>query len=130
MNALPRVMAVDDEEAVTSIIIEFFEEEGFTAKGYNEARLALTALDNGNFVPDVILVDIMMPTMDGYEFCRRVQTNPQLMSIPVVFLTGKDREDDSLSFLESGGHLYVKKPFNLDELKAIVLLAYKKALAF
>ncbi len=67
----------------------------------------------------------MMPFVDGYEFCRRLQSEPRLRQIPVIFLTGKDRSDDALTFLKSGGGLYVKKPFHLAELKNLVTFVFQ-----
>jgi DNA-binding response OmpR family regulator len=64
-----------------------------------------------------------MPSIDGYEFSRRLQAESRLKNIPVIFLTGKDRGDDALTFLKSGGQLYVKKPFKLFDLRNLVLLS-------
>jgi CheY-like chemotaxis protein len=115
-------MTVDDETEVATVICDYFRAEGFEINGYTDAKAALLALGDSAMRPDVILTDIMMPSVDGYEFCRRLQTEPCLKSIPVIFLTGKDRGDDALTFLKSGGQLYVKKPFKLSDLKNLVLL--------
>jgi DNA-binding response OmpR family regulator len=118
-----RIMAVDDETEVTSVICDYFEAEGYEVQGHNDASAALRALTECTSRPDVILLDIMMPKVDGYEFCQSLRAEPRLKDIPVVFLTGKDRGDDSLSFLQSGGQLFVKKPFELQELKDVILLS-------
>ena len=122
-DKLPRIMAVDDETEVTTVICDYFRAEGFEINGYTDSHAALLALGDSTVLPDVILVDIMMPSIDGYEFSRRLQAEPQLKNIPVIFLTGKDRGDDGLSFLKSGGQLYVKKPFHLSDLKNLILLS-------
>ena len=122
-DKLPRVMTVDDEAEVTSVVCEYFREEGYEITGYTDAQAALVALRDCTALPDVILLDIMMPVIDGYEFSRRLQAQPRLKNIPVIFLTGKDRGDDALTFLKSGGQLYVKKPFHLTELKNLILLS-------
>ena len=116
-------MTVDDETEVTEFICDYFRAEGFEINGYTDSHTALLALGDSTVLPDVILVDIMMPSVDGYEFSRRIQAEPRLMSIPVIFLTGKDRGDDALTLLKSGGHLYVKKPFKLSDLKNLILLS-------
>jgi CheY-like chemotaxis protein len=116
-------MAVDDETEVITVICDYFREEGYEIAGYCDAQAALLALAESTTIPDVILVDIMMPFVDGYEFGRRLQADPRLNGIPVIFLTGKDRGDDALTFLKSGGQLYVKKPFHLSDLKNVVLLS-------
>jgi DNA-binding response OmpR family regulator len=122
-DKLPRIMTIDDEVEVTTVICDYFREEGYEITGYSDAQAALRDLRESTALPDVILVDIMMPTIDGYEFSRRLQAEPQLKNIPVIFLTGKDRGDDRLTFLISGGQLYVKKPFHLSELKNLLLLS-------
>lgn len=122
-DKLPRIMTIDDEVEVTTVICDYFREEGYEITGYSDAQAALRDLRESTALPDVILVDIMMPTIDGYEFSRRLQAEPQLKNIPVIFLTGKDRGDDRLTFLKSGGQLYVKKPFHLSELKNLLLLS-------
>ena len=116
-------MTVDDETEVTEFICDYFRAEGFEINGYTDSHTALLALGDSTVLPDVILVDIMMPSVDGYEFSRRIQAEPRLMSIPVIFLTGKDRGDDALTFLKSGGQLFVKKPFHLSDLKNLILLS-------
>jgi DNA-binding response OmpR family regulator len=122
-DKLPRIMTVDDETEVTEIICDYFRTEGFEITGYTDSHTALLALGDSKDLPDVILVDIMMPSIDGYEFSRRLQAEPRLKNIPVIFLTGKDRGDDGLSFLKSGGQLFVKKPFHLSDLKNLILLS-------
>ncbi|TFH65974.1 MAG: response regulator [Candidatus Zixiibacteriota bacterium] len=122
-DKLPRIMTVDDETEVTTIICDYFRAEGFEISGYTDSQTALLALGDNTALPDVILVDIMMPSIDGYEFSRRLQAEPRLKNIPVIFLTGKDRGDDALSFLKSGGQLFVKKPFHLSDLKNLILLS-------
>lgn len=122
-DKLPRIMTVDDETEVTTIICDYFRAEGFEISGYTDSQTALLALGDNTALPDVILVDIMMPFIDGYEFSRRLQAEPRLKNIPVIFLTGKDRGDDALTFLKSGGQLFVKKPFHLSDLKNLILLS-------
>ena len=116
-------MTIDDETEVTTVICDYFRAEGFEINGYTDSHAALLALSDNTVLPDVILVDIMMPSIDGYEFSRRLQAESRLKNIPVIFLTGKDRGDDALTFLKSGGQLYVKKPFKLFDLRNLVLLS-------
>lgn len=121
-DQFPRIMTVDDETEVTSVICDYFRTEGFEITGYTNSHEALLALGDATVLPDVILVDIMMPSIDGYEFSKRLQAEPRLQNIPIIFLTGKDRGDDALTFLKSGGQLYVKKPFKLFDLRSLILL--------
>ncbi len=118
-----KVMSVDDEQEVTCVISDYLLTEGFDVKSYNDPYTALRTLTDNDWRPDVILVDIMMPSMDGYQFCQHLQAEPELREIPVMFLTAKDRNDDSCAFLKSGGQLFIKKPFKLTDLKQLLLLA-------
>jgi CheY-like chemotaxis protein len=72
------------------------------------------------FRPDVILLDIMMPVMDGYEVCSQLKKDPQTAQIPVLFLTGKDAKDDAGLSFQSGGDLFIKKPFSCERLLNMV----------
>jgi DNA-binding response OmpR family regulator len=69
-------------------------------------------------VPDLILLDVMMPEMDGYEFCRKIKSNLALSHISVIFLTAKSESDDIVKGFEAGGTDYVTKPFIAAELMA------------
>jgi two-component system alkaline phosphatase synthesis response regulator PhoP len=111
-----KILIVDDEvDALTALKV------ALESDGYN----VIEALDGFEGIskaksetPDVILLDIMMPGMDGFEVCRRLKSDPQLSSIPVIMLTAKGEVDDKVEGLEMGADDYVTKPFNLKELKA------------
>jgi twitching motility two-component system response regulator PilH len=117
----PKIWIVDDEEGVISSFVEFLTAVGFHVTGYTDALKALDALDETP--PDLILLDIMMPQLDGYEFCRRLRVNPTTENIPIVFVSGKDREDDAMLSTREGGSLFISKPVPFNELKEIVDLA-------
>jgi DNA-binding response OmpR family regulator len=70
--------------------------------------------------PDLILLDIMMPDMDGHEVCRRLKTNQETRGIPIIFLTSKTRPEDIVAGFRLGAVDYVKKPFQAEELTARV----------
>src|SRR5271154_2836479 len=78
------------------------------------------AIASGDEKPDLILLDIMMPVMDGYEVCRRLKANPETRDIPVIFLTGQTGTDDETRGFEVGGVDYVQKPFSESIVKARV----------
>ena len=88
-DKLPRIMTVDDETEVTTVICDYFREEGYEIAGYSDAQAALFALGDSTVLPDVILVDIMMPSIDGYEFSRLLQAEPRLKNIPSSFLPAR-----------------------------------------
>ncbi len=111
------VLAVDDTEANIDILVE-------TLGDQYELRVALdgeSALENvAEENPDLILLDIMMPGMDGYEVCRRLKSDPGTRDIPVVFLTAVNQEQNETKGLLLGAVDYVTKPFSPDLIKARV----------
>ncbi len=124
-DKITRIMVVDDEAAITETFVDYFEARGFTAKGYTSARTALTAVHD--FHPDLILLDIMMPEMNGYEFCSRLKASPDTAHIPVVFVSAKQRSEDELKAAGSGGEVFVSKPVPLGELEGIARLMVERS---
>jgi diguanylate cyclase (GGDEF)-like protein len=109
------VLAVDDNPLNLQVLASIIEELGYEcilAMSGEEAFKALT-VDN----PDLILLDIMMPGMDGYEVCETIKKDPKLIDIPVIFLTAKADGEDIIKGFSVGGADYVLKPFNSSELK-------------
>jgi DNA-binding response OmpR family regulator len=113
-----RVLVIDDEPEITEIVEAFLVEAGFVVKVENDSQKALMSAETFN--PDLILLDIMMPGADGYDICNRIKQNPKFMTTPVVFLTGKDRNDDMGRSFKAGGDMFIKKPFSCDRLLEIV----------
>jgi len=113
-----KVLVVDDEPEITEIVEAFLSEAGYRVTVENSAAAALTKARALH--PDVILLDIMMPGMDGYEICRQLKEDKEFADTPVIFLTGKDRNDDRGRSFESGGDMFIKKPFSCERLLEIV----------
>lgn len=113
-----RILVIDDEPEITDIIKAFLSNAGYQVKVDNSAANALELAKN--FRPDLILLDIMMPYMDGYEVCAAIKNDPSLSGIPVLFLTGKDASDDDGRSFKSGGDLFIKKPFSCERLLQMV----------
>jgi DNA-binding response OmpR family regulator len=105
-----KVLVVDDEEYIQHILNFSLGAEGFEvvtgADGEEAIRLARSEK------PDIIVLDIMMPNMDGYEACRQIKAHPDTCSIPVILLTAKGREVDRKLGAEAGADDYVVKPFS------------------
>jgi len=121
--AKPTILVVDDTPDNLSLMLELLKGD-YVVKLANggERALKLAALDPH---PDLMLLDIMMPTMDGYEVCQRLKANPQTRDIPVVFLTAKTEVDDEKKGLEIGAVDYITKPIS----PPIVLARVKTHLA-
>lgn len=108
------VLIVDDNEEIIDLLSDILLDEEyniFSAKNSDEA------LEKIKFKPDIILLDIMMPGKDGFEFCREIRN---FVNCPIVFITAKIEEEDILKGLALGGDDYIKKPFNIKEVKARV----------
>lgn len=110
------VMVVDDDIDSIRMINDALEEAGMTVLVALEGNQALTI--SQNITPDVVLMDAMMPNMDGFETCRRLKENPAFADIPIVFMTGLSDTEHVVMGLNAGGVDYVTKPINTTELLA------------
>lgn len=110
-----RVLIVDDEPEVSSVIAAILRREGYDSATAPSAEAALKAVDSRP--PDLILLDVVLPGMNGFEFLRALRRRSE---VPVIFLTGKDDELDKVSGLRMGADDYVAKPFSPKELMARV----------
>jgi len=113
-----KILVIDDEPEITDIIETFLESAGYQVRSENSSMMGIERAKT--FLPDLILLDIMMPLMDGYEICRELKKSEKTQNIPVVFLTGKDARSDEGKSFKVGGVLYVKKPFSCERLLDII----------
>ena len=117
-HAHPRdiVLLVDDSPEALGFLTEALEESGFSVLIATSGSAALNIIDR--ITPDLILMDAVMPGMDGFETCMRLKTNASVSQVPVVFMTGLTETEHIVHALESGGVDYLTKPINIDELRA------------
>jgi CheY-like chemotaxis protein len=115
-----KILVVDDEKNITELIKSILAKEGYNVHTANSGNDGLTKA--AEILPDLILMDITMPDMDGYQTTEKIKQNPELVDIPVVFLTGKSAMEDGGKAFASGGASYVRKPFNNQQLKDLVKL--------
>ena len=106
--AAAKVLVVDDEPEITEIVQAFLSDAGYKVRAENSPMNVCNVARE--FMPDVILLDIMMPDVDGYDICEALKKDPNLALTPVVFLTGKDRNDDMGRSFKVGGDMFIKKP--------------------
>jgi two-component system OmpR family response regulator len=111
-----RVLVVDDEESITQLVSTVLRYEGFEVETANDGRTAVKRA--ASFDPDLVVLDVMLPDLDGFEVYRRLAGGPR--RVPVVFLTAKDQTADRVHGLTLGADDYVGKPFSLEELVARV----------
>ncbi|GAB0119243.1 response regulator [Acidisoma sp. 7E03] len=110
------ILVVDDTPGTLGVLGDVLEDAGYTVLMAQSAQAAMTVLERVQ--PDVILIDAVMPGMDGFEACRRMKRNPALASVPIIFMTGLTESEDVVRGLEAGGVDYVTKPLQLDEVVA------------
>jgi adenylate cyclase len=113
-----RILVVDDTPANIQSLAAILKEKGYQISVATNGKQALDVL--ARVQPDLILLDVMMPEMDGFETCRRLKANEQWQHIPVIFLTAKTETSDIVQGFELGAVDYVAKPFNAHELLARV----------
>ena len=121
MNQLPHpatIMVVDDTPANLMLLEGMLRERGYRVRAFPLGRLALTAA--ANEPPDLIMLDINMPEMNGYETCTRLKADARLASIPVIFISALNETLDKVQAFRCGGVDYVTKPFQFEEVQARV----------
>ena len=113
-----RILVVDDDEMVLMALDELLKPEGYEVQTVASGTEALQKLDEGAY--DLIMTDVIMPEMDGFELCKRIREKEKYREIPVVFLTAKNRDEDRVRGLEAGANLFLSKPISPDKLLGIV----------
>ncbi|MEG4226056.1 response regulator transcription factor [Microcoleus sp. N9_B2] len=124
---LARLLLVDDEPGLREAVQAYLEDSDFAVEVASNARDGWELLQQYN--PDLVISDIMMPQVDGYQFLKQVREDPRYKALPVVFLTAKGMTSDRIQGYQAGCDAYLSKPFDPDELVAIVtnLLARRAA---
>ena len=121
MNALSKqqtILIVDDAKENINMLAELLRSD-FKIRAATNGEKALEISFSGN-PPDLILLDVMMPGLSGYEVCKRLKANEQTKNIPVIFVTGKTDEEDQINDFKFGAVDYIAKPFNAIIVKARV----------
>ena len=108
-----RILAVEDDERIRSAVKLALEDEGWTVDEAGSGEEAIELF--GNVVPDVVLIDIMLPGIDGFELCRTIR---RTSDVPVVMVTARNDTHDIVAGLEAGADDYLTKPFAAKELSA------------
>jgi DNA-binding response OmpR family regulator len=114
----PTILVADDEEDLRELVTYRLSRSGYNVIGAEDGQKAFELA--AERTPDLMVLDVMMPKLDGYELTRRVRAEAALRSIPVILLTARSQESDIDRGFEVGADDYLKKPFNPDELVARV----------
>ena len=112
---MSKILVVDDELNICELLKLYLENEGYTVFTANDGQAAVTAFQQK--APDLVLLDIMLPKMDGWQVCREIR---KTSSAPIIMLTAKGETEDKVSGLEMGADDYIVKPFEVKELLARV----------
>jgi two-component system alkaline phosphatase synthesis response regulator PhoP len=121
------LLVIDDEKDLIELVRYNFEKEGFLVKGALDGESGLAAAIHD--LPDLVLVDLMLPGIDGLEVCRRLRSEPRTANIPMIMLTAKSGESDRVVGLELGADDYIVKPFSPRELIARVKAVLRRTAA-
>ncbi len=113
-----RILVVDDDEMVLMALDELLKPEGYEVRTFSRGREALQSLDQEEY--DLLMLDVIMPEMDGIELCKQIREREECREKPIVFLTAKSREEDKIQCLEAGANLSLSKPISPDKLLKII----------
>ncbi|MCB2211085.1 response regulator [bacterium] len=116
MNSIPRILVAEDELDTREVLGQMLEALGYEAQLAENGKDAFEAVTSRP--PDLVLSDVMMPVMDGFELCQRIKANPDTRLVPVVLLTGLGGVEDRVRGIDSGADDFISKPFQLSELAA------------
>jgi CheY-like chemotaxis protein len=120
-----KILVVDDESNIARILAYELKKEGYEVTTAKDGQEGLEKARAEN--PDLIVSDIMMPIMDGYEFCRQLKSDPRHRSIPFIFLTAKSGDENKLYGYSIGAQKYLTKPVNKEELFRTVNVRLKQS---
>lgn len=118
MTSMRKIALIEDDSDLYSLVKYNLEKEGFAFVGLQTGRSALEFLRREK--PDLAILDIMLPDVDGLEICKAIRSSPELSQVPVIFLTARASEADRIIGLELGANDYIVKPFFVRELVARV----------
>ena len=113
-----RVLIVDDDEMVLMALEELLRPEGYEVETVSSGTEALKRIDQNGY--DLLMLDIIMPEMDGLELCRKIREREGFRETPIVFLTAKNRDEDKAQGVEAGANLFLSKPISPDKLLEII----------
>lgn len=124
------IFCVEDDSSIRDLMIYALRTSGFEAQGFNDGEELFTALDQikvNDGLPELIMLDIMLPGEDGLEILRKLRNNPETSNIPVIMATAKGTEFDKVIGLDTGADDYLTKPFGMMEMIARVNAVLRRA---
>jgi CheY-like chemotaxis protein len=113
-----RILIVDDDELVLIALRELLRPAGYVVETVSSGSQALERLSKEMF--DLLILDIIMPEMDGFELCKRIREKENYRDVPIVFLTAKSREEDRKMGIDAGANLFLSKPISPQKLLHLI----------
>lgn len=120
-----KVLIIDDDKFMVRVISDCLEQEGYEVFGANDFSSAMELIYHGT--PDIILLDVVLPKMNGYEICRLLRNDTRTSHLPIIMLTSRDQVQDKVAGLDAGADDYITKPFDNLELVARVKTHMRRA---
>ena len=120
-----RILVVEDDVDISKMLRIYFDSQGYEVLIANRGHDALEICRRK--LPNVVVLDIQLPDIDGYEICRSLRSNTRTSYVPIIFLTQKDERSDKIAGLELGADDYITKPFDIEELKLRVEGAIRRS---
>jgi CheY-like chemotaxis protein len=120
-----RILVVEDDIDISKMLRIYFDSQGYEVLIANRGNDALELCRRK--LPNVVVLDIQLPDIDGYEICRSLRSNTRTSYVPIIFLTQKDERSDKIAGLELGADDYITKPFDIEELKLRVEGAIRRS---
>jgi len=124
MGAMPRILVVEDDPDIAELVARYLSKAGYATDIVASGRDALRMIAAA--APDLLVLDLMLPHVDGLEICRAVRANDKTAAIPIVMLTARAEESDRIVGLEIGADDYLSKPFSPGELVARVRALFRR----
>jgi twitching motility two-component system response regulator PilH len=114
MHVKPLILVVDDSQTIRALYTELLTQSGFETRVARDGIEAWEQIEH--HAPNLVLMDIVMPRMNGYELCRKLRDKPETQDIPVIMVSSKDQEFDRYWGLKQGANAYITRPCRPDEL--------------
>ena len=110
------VLVVDDDPAVRTLVVKALSSRGYETAEAADGLIASEVLGSLGRVPDLLICDVMMPSVDGLAFAKLLRSKPEFSALPIIFLTAKNSFSDVVQGIQAGARHYVQKPFSVKDL--------------
>lgn len=117
-DSVPSILVIEDDEHIAHLLKFMLERENYRVDIATDGREARNFMENSKTVPSLILLDVMLPYVDGFELVRTARAREDWSSVPIIMLTAKTTEQDIVRALDAGANDYIVKPFQPNELLA------------